>query len=121
VPRAARACAAAEEWVLPRAVLRWLACHQPGQVARIKAALPHEALPHVWHVRARLSSGASYHVVVFIPAGGAGIRTRAHRLERHDGAHSLTGADQFRSVRGRLQVRFRPPSDPRQRPLQSIR
>jgi hypothetical protein len=80
VPRSTRACSDGEERVLLRAVLRWLACHQPGQVARIEAAQPHEALPHVWHVRARLSSSAPYHFVVFIPVGGVGICTRAHRL-----------------------------------------
>jgi len=81
VPRsAARECSDVEERVLLRAVLRWLACHQPGQVARIETALPHEALPHVWYVRARLSSSAPYHFVVFIPRDGAGICTRAHRL-----------------------------------------
>lgn len=76
----ARECSEAEERVLLRAVLRWLACHQPGQVARIEAALPHEALPRAWHVRARLSSGAPYHFVVFVPTNGAGICTRIRRL-----------------------------------------
>jgi hypothetical protein len=70
----------AEQRVLLRAVLRWLTCHQPGQVARIETALPHEALPRVWHVRAHLSSSARYHFVVFIPTAGAGICTRVHRL-----------------------------------------
>ena len=75
-----RDCAETVERVLLRAVLRWLAGHQPGQVARIEVALPHEILPRVWHVHARLSSGAPYHFVVFMPTNGVGLCTRVRRL-----------------------------------------